>query len=58
MAFLLGAALLGLSIVADQLFPGLHLLEDGATLLGVLLWTTIPAFALRDWRRAGQPTGP
>ena len=57
-AFLLGAALLGLSLVADQLFPGLHLLEDGAKLLGVLLWTTVPVLALRDWRRACQPTGP
>lgn len=56
-AFLFGAALLGLSIVADQLSPGLHLFEDGAKLLGVLLWTTVPVLALRDWRRAGQPTG-
>lgn len=42
-AFLLGAAFLGLSALFDVVFhDASFLVEDGAKLLGALVWTTVP----------------
>lgn len=46
-AFVLGAALLAVSAGFDQMFSGAHLVEDGAKLLGALVWLTLPMLACR-----------
>ena len=37
-AFAIGTAFLGVSAGTDQLLPDVHLVEDGAKLLGALTW--------------------
>lgn len=58
-AFLVGAVLLGLSAVVDQSLSGQHFLEDGAKLLGALVWLTVPMIACRREvtieERCGEP---
>ncbi len=56
-AFLVGAGLLGVSAVVDQSLSGQHLLEDGAKLLGALVWLTVPMIACRRPVTEG-PSGP
>ncbi|MDT0275705.1 hypothetical protein [Blastococcus goldschmidtiae] len=45
LAFWTGAALLAISVLVDVAFLGAYLLEDGAKLLGVLVWSTVPLLA-------------
>lgn len=44
--FLLGGALLAVSVGVDQLFEGAHLAEDGPKFLGALTWLTVPLLSL------------
>lgn len=53
-AFLSGAALLGLSVVVDQVITGSYVVEDGAKLLGSLVWLTVPLIECQLWK-AGLP---
>jgi hypothetical protein len=46
-AFVLGAVFLGASVVVDQLLRHAFLLEDGAKLLGALVWLTVPVLSVR-----------
>lgn len=46
-AFFLGVAWLGLSVLADALLHHRFLLEDGSKLLGVLTWLAVPLLTLR-----------
>ncbi|MGY1622103.1 hypothetical protein ACI789_07915 [Geodermatophilus sp. SYSU D00965] len=46
-AFLLGAVFLGASVFVDQLLRHAFLLEDGAKLLGALVWLTVPVLSVR-----------
>ena len=47
--FLLGAALLAASVAFDTVFHDLSVLaEDGAKLLGALVWATVPVLAYRE----------
>jgi hypothetical protein len=49
-AFLLGAALLGVSAVFDVLLHDVSfLVEDGSKLLGALVWATVPALIYGEW---------
>ncbi|WNV76407.1 hypothetical protein [Geodermatophilus sp. DSM 44513] len=54
-AFWLGAALLATSVAVDVGFVGAHLLEDGAKLLGALVWATVPV--LTQGARPPEPGG-
>jgi len=45
-AFLLGAILLGVSVIVDQATHGRHLAEDAPKLLGSLVWLTVPVLHL------------
>jgi hypothetical protein len=44
--FLIGGALLAVSVLVDQLVGGLFFAEDGAKLLGALVWLTLPPLSL------------
>ncbi len=57
LAFVLGAALLAVSVVYDQLLADQHLIEDGAKLLGALVWLTVPVIACPDVLEPGTPRG-
>jgi len=46
-AFLIGAVLLGASVLVDELLTHRFLLEDGCKLLGALVWVAVPLLALR-----------
>ena len=50
-AFVLGGALLALSLVIDEGFPGLYFAEDAAKLLGALVWLTVPPLCLPGYLR-------
>ena len=56
LAFALGAMLLALSVFMDQVAPGHHLLEDGAKLLGALLWLAVPVIACAGRHRPADST--
>ena len=54
-AFLLGAALLGVSAVFDVLLHDVSfLVEDGSKLLGALVWATVPALIYGEWTAARE----
>jgi len=56
-AFVLGGGLLATSLLVDQVLPGqMHLLEDGAKLLGTLVWLILPMIACRPARARLQTT--
>jgi hypothetical protein len=46
-SFFVGGALLGLSLAVDVVFGDVYAVEDGAKLLGALVWLTVPVLALR-----------
>ena len=50
LAFFLGAALLGVSAAMDQLLSGVRVFEEGAKLLGALVWVTVPLIASQALR--------
>lgn len=52
--FVVGGALLALSILMDLLTNAHYLVEDGSKLLGILIWSTVPLLALP--RRRPHPT--
>ena len=54
-AFLLGGALLALSILIDRVSLHQYLVEDGAKLLGAAVWLTVPLLSL-DTSEAGGRT--
>jgi hypothetical protein len=58
--FLVGGALLALSVLVDQLAPGRFFVfaEDGAKLLGALVWLTLPPLSLPASLRQPRPRSP
>jgi hypothetical protein len=54
LTFLLGCALLGVSVAFDVVFHDLSfLVEDGSKLLGAMVWTTVPVLT---YAAAQEPT--
>ena len=45
-AFVLGGFLLAVSLLIDEVLPGLYFAEDAAKLLGALVWLTVPPLFL------------
>lgn len=43
-SFVAGGGFLALSVLMDELAPGNHLIEDGAKLLGAMVWSTVPVY--------------
>lgn len=62
MAYVIGAALLAVSVGADVIVPDEDasnltvLLEDGSKLLGALVWVTVPALVALERRRSDSGT--
>jgi hypothetical protein len=55
-AFLLGGALLGISLSIDVFLEGQAFAEDAAKLLGALVWLTVPLLVLPRRRRRATTT--
>ncbi len=53
-AFLLGLAWLGVSVLVDVTLRHQFLLEDGSKLLGAMTWLTVPLLTLRAGRAAAR----